>query len=391
MEGHSQTRRAMERTLLIAVAAEALVGRIIVKGLEKKPQIIRGVPQKLVPPGWYVALDYLALFLLYFVTVVGVLTLVVGRLEHARAARRDGGARVELVPAGIFTLALAAAVAGGATNHAGPPWLVWGALTGVAATALFMTWWRRPGLTTALGVTTVAVPLLIYGGGALLTRRLWSEAEIFDGAARASFGAATRLAVTFAALASPYLLAPRPLSRTVVRPAPFVAGLAVAATGAVLLSLDYLSTIAAINRGLGLDLEPRAASRWIAFNLLAFATVAWTIVACLTAPTPARRRLGVGLGLVVLAGVGFGAVHGGEVGDYDAGTAFGRFTNAVIEQKARTGLRDHRDHGIVAQVVGRVDVEKLVLLVRGVLFGSVIETRNAETEELQGNASHYLV
>ena len=74
----------------------------------------------------------------------------------------------------------------------------------------------------------------------------------------------------------------------------------------MLLSLDYLSTIAAINRGLGLDLEPRAASRWIAFNLLAFATVAWTIVACLTAPTPARRRLGVGLGLVVLAGVGFG-------------------------------------------------------------------------------------
>lgn len=358
MEGHSQTRRAMERTLLIAVAAEALVGRIIVKGLEKKPQIIRGVPQKLVPPGWYVALDYLALFLLYFVTVVGVLTLVVGRLEHAGAARRDGRARVELVPAGIFTLALAAAVAGGATNHAGPPWLVWGALTGVAATALFMSWWRRPGLTTALGVTTVAIPLLIYGGGALLTRRLWSEAEIFDGAARASFGAATRLAVTFAALASPYLLAPRPLSRTVVRPAPFIAGLAVAATGAVLLSLDYLSTIAAINRGLGLDLEPRAASRWIAFYLLAFATVAWTIVACLTAPTPARRRLGVGLGLVVLAGVGFGWPMNFAVAAVGI-LAMADASEAEREERRAWGpatpmIDDEIWHGFVGQVVTRL-------------------------------------
>lgn len=358
MEGHSQTRRAMERTLLIAVAAEALVGRVIVKGLEKKPQIIRGVPQKLVPPGWYVALDYLALFLLYFVTVVGVLTLVVGRLEHAQRARRDGQARLELIPAGIFTLALAAAVAGGATNHAGPPWLVWGALTGIGVTAVAMTWLRRPGLATAVGVTAVAVPLIIYGGGALLTRRLWSEAEIFDGAARASFGAATRLAVTLAALASPYLLAPRPLGRTIVRPAPFVAGLAVAATGAVLLSLDYLSTIAAINRGLGLDLEPRAASRWIAFYLLAFATVAWTIVACLTAPTPARRRLGVGFGLVVLAGVGFGWPMNFAV------AAVGILTMADASEAEREERRawgpatpmidDEIWHGFVGQVVTRL-------------------------------------
>lgn len=358
MEGHSQTRRAMERTLLIAVAAEALVGRIIVKGLEKKPQIIRGVPQKVTPPDWFVAIDYLALFLLYFVTVVGVLTLVVGRLEHAQAARRDGRARVELVPAGIFTLVLAAAVAGGATNHAGPPWLVWGGLAGVAATAVFMTWWRRAGLMTSLGVTAVALPLVIYGGGALLTRRLWSEAEIFDGAARASFGAATRLAVTVAALASPYLLAPRPLSRTVVRPAPFIAGLAVAATGAVLLSLDYLSTIAAINRSLGLDLEPRAASRWIAFYLLAFATVAWTIVACLTAPTPARRRLGVGLGLVVLGGLGFGWPMNFAVAAVGI-LAMADASEAEREERRAWGpatpmIDDEIWHGFVGQVVTRL-------------------------------------
>ena len=306
MDVLSQTRRAMERTLLFAVAVEALVGRVIVKGLEKKPQVVKGVPEKLVPPAWFVALDYLALFLLYFVTVVGVLALVIGRLEvRARWAQASVGARALLVASGVFTLGLAAAVAGGATNHGGPPWLVLGALAGVALVAVVSTWLARPGLAVAAGVTMIAAPLVVYGVFALMTRRLWSEAEIFGGEAKAGFGAGTRLAITLAALASPYLLAPRPFTRTILRVAPFAAALAVASIGAVMLRLDYLATIAAINRGLGLDLEPRAASEWIAFYLLAFSTIVWTAVACLTAVTPARRRLGVGLALVVLAGLGF--------------------------------------------------------------------------------------
>ncbi|MBK9032627.1 MAG: hypothetical protein IPL61_15165 [Myxococcales bacterium] len=306
MDALSQTRRAMERTLLLAVSVEALVGRVIVKGLEKKPQIIKGVPEKVVPPGWYVALDYLALFLLYFVTVVGVLTLVVGRLEaRARWSRASNVERAMVTIMGVFTLALAAAVAGGATNHGGPPWLVVGALAGVALTAMMWTWLQRPGLSVAAGVTMIAAPVLVYAGFALLTQHLWTENEIFVGEAKAGFGSMTRLALTIAAVASPYLLAPRPFTRSLVQVPPVIAAVVVATAGAIMLKVDYLAAIGAINRGLGLALDPRAVSEWIAFYLLAFTTIVWTAVACLTAPTPARRRLGVGMALVVLAGLGF--------------------------------------------------------------------------------------
>ena len=307
MDALSQTRRAMERTLLIAVTVEALFGRVIVKGLEKKPQLVRGVPEKLVPPPWFVALDYVALFLLYFVTVAGVLTLVVGRLEaRSRSVEGGVGGIAQLAIGGVCTLVLAASVAGGATNHGGPPWLVLGALVGLAGFVAASTWGaallrRGPSLTLAAGVTLVAVPVIAWATIALLTRRLWTEAEIFDGEARASFQSLTRLALVVAALLSPYLLAPRPFTRTILRVVPLVVALVVASVGAVMLRLDYLATISAINRALGLDLEPRAASQFIAFYLLAFATLAWTITACLTAATPARRRLGVGLAIAAVA------------------------------------------------------------------------------------------
>lgn len=362
MDALSQTRRAMERTLLIAVTVEALFGRVIVKGLEKKPQLVRGIPEKLVPPPWFVALDYVALFLLYFVTVAGVLTLVVGRLEaRSRSVEGGVGGIAQLAIGGMCTLVLAASVAGGATNHGGPPWLVLGALVGLAGFVAASTWGaallrRGPSLTLAAGVTLVAVPVIAWATIALLTRRLWTEAEIFDGEARASFQSLTRLALVVAALLSPYLLAPRPFTRTILRVVPLVVALVVASVGAVMLRLDYLATISAINRALGLDLEPRAASQFIAFYLLAFATLAWTITACLTAATPARRRLGVGLALVVAAGLGFPWPMNFAV----AAVGLLAMADAALdaEREERTGwapttpaIDDEHWHGFVGQLV----------------------------------------
>jgi len=86
----------MERTLLLVVAAEAILGRLIVKGIEKKPQVVKGVPQTIVPTHWFVALDYAALFLLYFATMLAVMTLVVG-LDVRREWR--GGSRASSTPA----------------------------------------------------------------------------------------------------------------------------------------------------------------------------------------------------------------------------------------------------------------------------------------------------
>ncbi|MEZ4402618.1 MAG: hypothetical protein R3B06_21520 [Kofleriaceae bacterium] len=284
---------------------EALVGRVIVKGLEKKPQMIKGVPQKLVPPTWFVALDYAALFLLYFATVLGVLTLVVGRLE-ARAGRPTGfGDRARQLVAAAVTLVLCVGVLGGAINRPGPAWMPVAGLAGVAVYAAAAAWRRRVGIASALGVTLVAAPIVVFAVAALLARHLWNEEQIFAGDARARFEAWTRAALLVAAMGSPYLLAPRPFARTVTRVVPFVVALAVATIGATMLRLDYLATIAAVNRVFGLDLEPRAVADVVSLYLLAFATMVWTITACLVVGGESRRRVGVALGLVVLAGLGF--------------------------------------------------------------------------------------
>jgi hypothetical protein len=67
----------------------------------------------------------------------------------------------------------------------------------------------------------------------------------------------------------------------------------------------FVATLAASDRALGLNLRSGAGPDQIALYVLALGTVTWTIVACVTAPSPARRRIGVGLALLVLAGWGY--------------------------------------------------------------------------------------
>lgn len=295
----------MERTLLLAVTAEAILGRLVVKGLEKKPQVVKGVPQTIVPPAWFVGLDYAALFLLYFATLLAVIALVID-FDGRRWKQAGPLARVDLGVGALTTIGLAGAVAFAATvRPESVQWLLLGGLGAIALHRVISTWARRAGLAGAIGLTAAAAPLVIYCVAALLSKRLWNEEEIFGGEARARFGALGRAALVVAAMASPYCLAPRPLSRNMTRILPFALALGVAIAGAFALRLDYLGTIRAVNRGLGLDLDPQGAQDAIALYLLAFATMTWTIVACLGAPSPARQRIGVGLALLLAAGFGF--------------------------------------------------------------------------------------
>ncbi len=307
METPRDTRRLLERSLLLAVFLEAILGRLIVKGLEQKPQMVKGIPQKLVPPTWYVVLDYLALFSLYFATMLALMSLVVGldlrrRWSGARPARQ-----IDLGVGAITMLVLAVAVGFAATvRPAQVQWLLLASLGAIAIHRVIAAWVGRVGLASALGFTAAAAPIVVFCAAALMSQRLWNEEEIFGGEARAGFGTLGRAALVIAAMASPYCLAPRPLARNVTRILPFAVALAIAMGGAALLRFDYLGTVKGLNRVLGLDLDPQGAQDAIALYLLAFATVAWTIVACLDAPTRARQRIGVGLGLLVVAGFGFG-------------------------------------------------------------------------------------
>jgi hypothetical protein len=282
----------LELVLLGAVVAEVAIGRLLVRGIEAKPVYIKGQAQKIVPPTWFVALDYVALFLLYFVALIGVIVLV----QRARKLSIDAATSAAMAAVGAFAVIADPDVVGTFLHLA---------LLGVAVHQIVRVWMARGDLGAAIGITVVAAPILVYCSASLLAGQLWTEEQMLGGEAKASIGKLARNALVIAAIASPYCLSPRPFARSMTRVLPFVVALLIAGAGAVALRLDYPSTVKAVNRVLGLDLRVDAPQDQIALYLLAFATITWTTVACMTAPSPARRRLGFGLALLVLAGHGF--------------------------------------------------------------------------------------
>ncbi|KZR99009.1 Uncharacterized protein APZ42_005309 [Daphnia magna] len=78
--------------------------------------------------------------------------------------------------------------------------------------------------------------------------------------------------------------------------------------------------------------------------------------------------------------MGLGAVGGGQVGDDDAGAVALGLGDAEVEEEARAGLGDHRDHRVVAQVVGAIDV--------GDPHGQMGGVAELVFGEVQGQAGH---
>lgn len=304
---HRRTLTTLELVMLAAVAAEVTLGRFLVRGLEKKPVFIRGVPQKIVPPTWFVALDYLALFLLYFVALMGVIVLATRARDLALASGRGSlRERVHHVIGGATAAAMAAVAAFAAIVHPDAVvTLMHVALLAVAAHQVARVWSTPRDLGAAIGLTLCAAPIILYCGASLLSGELWTEDQMLGGDAKAGLGRLARSALALAAVASPYCLAPRPFARAMTRVLPFAVALIVAGVGAAALRLDYFNTVRAVNNVFGLDLRTDAPQDQIALYLLAFATITWTVVACVTATSPARRRIGVGLAMLVMAGYGF--------------------------------------------------------------------------------------
>ena len=303
-------RRAVslpELILLGAVAAEALLGRLLTRGLAPRPVYLKGVPQKIYPDTWFVALDYLAVFLLYFAALVGVVAVAV---RVAELIRRPAGTLADRLDAwiGAATLALVAGSAGYAAVVAPEPVqpLMHGALAAVAAHQIVRVWLGRADLGAALGVTVCALPILLYGGASILSHTLWSDDQLMGGEVKLYMERWSRAALLLAAITSPYCLSPRPFSRYAARLFPFLIAVVIATLGATMLRVDYVETVRAANRVFGLELRTDTAQDQLALYLLGFATVVWTVIACVTADAPARRRIGVGLALLVLLGHGFG-------------------------------------------------------------------------------------
>jgi hypothetical protein len=117
------------------------------------------------------------------------------------------------------------------------------------------------------------------------------------------------IALSLAALVSPYCFAPRPFARAVTKPGPVVIAMGAAALGAVLARAYYPVVAKAAALAIGIELNESQADPRLALYLLALATLAWTLASCAWAASTGRRQVGLGLAFVLLGGYGFHWPH----------------------------------------------------------------------------------
>ncbi len=253
---------------------------------------------------WHTAVDHAALFSHYFAS-----TLAVGLVVRAflRLLRRDDDW------SGIWRWGIALAtctlVIAGAINITSSP-SSYGSFvfeSGFVALVLViaMGQWTRPGpLGLKLGIVGIAIPLIIpfYGP---LSAQLWAGEEVLWGDGAETVHRIGQWAMVLLALISPYFFAPRPLVHAASRLAPAAGALIVGVVGLFILRNFYEVGMRMAHHGLGIDIGPGAPAEFLALYLLALSTMAWTVIACVGAESAARRDIGVGLGLFVMAGYGF--------------------------------------------------------------------------------------
>jgi hypothetical protein len=288
--------------LLVSVAAaELVINRLVVPALRPVQALGEAVP---VVPGWFRALDYLGLFLFYFtatLAVVSLLRLLVAALPAWRAGGERGAVLATMVGATtVVALVLWALLVGGL----GPD-LSLALELGLATLALgAVARAVRPPIVlgTAIGVTLLALPILIHAYGVVAARWLWPDGgQGGQAVANLRLGVA---AMVLLAVASPYTLGPRPLARAMTRLASIGVALSVSLSLLVLLRFRYELFAELGNVGLGLGLRREAPDPRLAMFVLGAATLAWTLASCALDDLPGRRRLGMGLALVVLCGTG---------------------------------------------------------------------------------------
>jgi hypothetical protein len=281
--------------LVLVAFLEVAINRVAVPMLR---------PLRDAPPAWHTQLDFIGLFLLYFAGTLPVL-LIAARVYTSLRDRR--GIRDAIAHVALAVAALLAAIP---LVIAAPDWLGFPReiAFAVAVIALVVSGFSRErDLGAQLGLIVIAVPLLVHSVVEIGARYDWPEAGLDApsvGVARAGV-----MALCAAALFSPYVFAPRPFSRSVIRPVPILVAMGIAAVGAVVANTWYSTIAKAAALAVGVQLEQHQADPRLAIYLLGVATLAWTLVSCLTAASAARRMIGVGIALVVLGGYEFRWPH----------------------------------------------------------------------------------
>ncbi len=282
--------------VLLAIAIlEVVINRVAVPLLR---------PEKGKPPAWHTLLDYVGLFLFYFVGVLAVM--VIGqRCVQAVKSRPELPTLVSTALvglAGLFAtvpLIISAPAALTMLLEA----LFAFAVLAICASAVA----RGNDIGVQIGLPIIAIPLLIHTSAALGAVFVWPDNQ-FDGPG-ADLSSIGVIALAIAALASPYCFAPRPFARAVTRPGPVVIAMGAAALGAILARAYYPSVAKAASLAIGVEMNEQQADPRLALYLLALATLAWTLASCAWAASAARRQIGLGLSFVLLGGYGFHWSH----------------------------------------------------------------------------------
>jgi len=257
-------------------------------------------PAKGLPPHWHTVLDYGGLFLFYFTGVLAAFligALVVRRFRSAPSLR-DHIAQVSLVVAALLAAMPLVIAAPAALSF---PLEVAFALAVI--TTLIATYGRDRDTGVQVGLTILAIPLLTHTVSVIGAKYIWPESA-FDGPAITVTRTGV-MALAAAALASPYVFAPRPFARAVTKPGPVIIAMALASVGAVIARTHYTSVAKAASLAIGVELNQGVADPRLALYLLAVATLVWTLASCAFSSSLARRQIGIGIALVVLGGYGF--------------------------------------------------------------------------------------
>jgi hypothetical protein len=282
--------------LVVLAVLELGINRIAVPMLQ---------PAKGTPPGWHTALDYAGLFLFYFTGVLAALVLALRCVESVSDPAANARTRIAHAMVAAATLLAAIPLV---VSAPGALSLVLELAFGVSVLLLISTvYGRELDSGIQIGLPIVAIPLLLHTVNAVGARFWWPDTT-FEGPGIALARAGV-IGLCVAALVSPYCFAPRPFARAVTRAAPILFALVVLTVGAVLGRAYYPKVAKAAALAIGVAMSQLEADRRLALYLLAIATLAWTLLSTALAASPARRKVGVGLALVLLGGYGFRWPH----------------------------------------------------------------------------------
>ncbi|RMH40031.1 MAG: hypothetical protein D6689_14995 [Deltaproteobacteria bacterium] len=297
------SHRALDASLVLlaAMGVELALNRLAVPALR---------PLDRSPPGWYAALDHAALFVFHFASVLAVAVLLRAIWQTVADAPRSRAVRGALAASGFA----AAATSGWAIVCTPSLRLQFALQTAFSATiaVIVLSQVRRRGhLWTKLGVVVVAVPLLAQYYAPFVLRVIdGADLSLFPNIPHHELPNRVRnwgqVSIAVAALASPYLFAPRPARWSLAKPAPLVVATFVGLVAGIVVREQRAVGTELAMMGLGIDIGPTGAPHgMVGIYLLALVSITWTLVSCLIAEAPARRRIGVGLGLLVVAGYAF--------------------------------------------------------------------------------------